>query len=167
MAELTQNERLQPSLLDRLTDNDPEKKQESRDKRVLSLQRLREAVRRDLTWLLNCGNLSATDDLDDYPEVNRSVINFGVPDLAGSTASTLNRSDVERMLRQSVLNFEPRIIPETLKVRLDRDHEQMTRNALVFLIEGELWAQPVPMQLFLKTALDLETGAIDVTETNG
>ena len=167
MAELTQNERLQPSLLDRLTDDDPQNRQESRDKRILSLQRLREAVRRDLSWLLNCGNLSATEDLDDYPEVYRSVINYGAPDLAGSTASTLNRIDVERMLRESVLNFEPRILRDTLKVKLDRDHEQMSHNALVFLIEGELWAQPVPMQLFLKTALDLETGAIDITETNG
>lgn len=167
MAELTQNERLQPSLLDRLTDLEPEKKQESRDKRVLSLQKLREAVRRDLTWLLNCGNLSSTDDLDDYPEVYRSVLNFGVPDLAGTTVSTINRNDVERTLRESVINFEPRILRETLKVRLDRDHGEMNRNAVVFLIEGELWAQPVPMQLFLKTALDLETGAIDVTETNG
>ncbi|MEL7451491.1 MAG: type VI secretion system baseplate subunit TssE [Pseudomonadota bacterium] len=167
MAELTQNERLQPSLLDRLTDNDPEKKRESRDKRVLSLQKLREAVRRDLTWLLNCGNLESTDDLDDYPEVGKSVINFGVPDLAGSTVSTINRNEVERMLRSAVLAFEPRILPETLKVKLDRDHEEMNRNAVVFLIEGELWAQPVPLQMFLKTALDLETGAIDVSDTNG
>ncbi len=167
MAELTQNERLQPSLLDRLTDNEPDKKRESRDKRVLSLQKLREAVRRDLTWLLNCGNLESTDDLDDYPEVGKSVVNFGVPDLAGSTVSTLNRNEVERMLRSAVLAFEPRILPETLKVKLDRDHEEMNRNAVVFLIEGELWAQPVPLQMFLKTALDLETGAIDVTDTNG
>ncbi len=167
MAELTQNERLQPSLLDRLTDNEPDKKRESRDKRVLSLQKLREAVRRDLTWLLNCGNLESTDDLDDYPQVGSSVVNFGVPDLAGSTVSTLNRNEVERMLRSAVLAFEPRILPETLKVKLDRDHEEMNRNAVVFLIEGELWAQPVPLQMFLKTALDLETGAIDVTDTNG
>ncbi|MEM9056349.1 MAG: type VI secretion system baseplate subunit TssE [Pseudomonadota bacterium] len=167
MAELTQNERLQPSLLDRLTDNEPDKNQESRDKRVLSLQRLREAVRRDLSWLLNCGSLASTDDLDDYPEVSRSVINFGVPDMAGSTVSTLNRGEVERLLRDAVLNFEPRIIAETLRVKLDRDHEEMNRNAVVFLIEGELWAQPVPLQMYLKTALDLETGAIDVTETNG
>ena len=45
MAELTSKERLQPSLLDRLTDDEPDKTQESRDQRVLSANRLRECVR--------------------------------------------------------------------------------------------------------------------------
>ena len=44
MAELTQQERLQPCLLDRLTDDAPEKTQESRDQRVVSLRRLREVT---------------------------------------------------------------------------------------------------------------------------
>jgi type VI secretion system protein ImpF len=34
MAELTQKDRLQPSLLDRLTDDEPDKLQESREKRI-------------------------------------------------------------------------------------------------------------------------------------
>ncbi len=83
MAELTQKERLQPSLLDRLIDDEPEKKQESRHKRVLSLQQLREGVLRDLAWLFNAGNLGSVQPLDDYPEVQTSVVNYGVPELAG------------------------------------------------------------------------------------
>ena len=67
MAELTQKERLQPSLLDRLTDNEPEERQESRDKRILSPSRLRESVRRDLTWLFNTPNLATVLDLDGKP----------------------------------------------------------------------------------------------------
>ena len=43
MAELTSKERLQPSLLDRLTDEDSAARQESRDKRVLSMRGLRRA----------------------------------------------------------------------------------------------------------------------------
>ena len=42
MAELTTQERLQPSLLDRLTDDEPGKHEESRDKRVITANRLRE-----------------------------------------------------------------------------------------------------------------------------
>ncbi len=57
MAELTAGERLQPSLLDRLTDNEPTKTQETRDQRVMSLQQIRAAVERDLASLLNAGNL--------------------------------------------------------------------------------------------------------------
>ena len=53
MAELATKERLQPCLLDRLTDDEPEKSTESRDRRVFSLRQLRQAVLRDLSWLLN------------------------------------------------------------------------------------------------------------------
>ena len=60
MADLTPQERLQPSLLDRLTDSAPDTKRESRDRRVLSMRRLRSAVLRDLAWLLNTGHLETT-----------------------------------------------------------------------------------------------------------
>ena len=71
MAELTQKERLQPSLLDRLTDDSPTERRESRDKHVISPSRLRECVRRDLTWLLNTANLATVEDLTDHPHVAR------------------------------------------------------------------------------------------------
>ena len=64
MAELSLQERLQPSLLDRLTDNEPDSNDESRAQRVLSLNRLKRSVLRDLAWLLNSGNLANTEDLD-------------------------------------------------------------------------------------------------------
>ena len=60
MPELLLKERLQPSLLDRLTDDRPQDKNESRDARVLTVPQLRASVLRDLCWLLNCeaiGNL--------------------------------------------------------------------------------------------------------------
>ena len=40
-------------------------------------------------------------------------------------------------------------------------------TALVFEIEGELWAQPVPVQLFLETAIEVETRLAVVTEVKG
>jgi type VI secretion system protein ImpF len=76
MAELTPKERLQPSLLDRLTDNEPERKVEGRDLRVLSPQRLRESVRRDLGWLFNSVNFVSVQDLSGHPEAERSTLNF-------------------------------------------------------------------------------------------
>jgi len=167
MAELTPKERLQPSLLDRLSDDEPEKKSESREKRVLSLKRLRECVMRDLAWLLNAGSLETTEDLTGYPLVAESVLNYGVRDLTGLTVSRSDPTVLERMLKQVILNFEPRILGNTLKVRVTTDEGQMNRNALNFEIEGDLWAQPVPMRLFLKTELDLETGDIQVSDEYG
>jgi type VI secretion system protein ImpF len=165
MAELTPKERLQPSLLDRLTDEEPEAKEEARDKRVLSMRRLRESVLRDLGWLLNSSNLSsAVEDLEDYPLVARSVINYGLPDLAGESASGIDATKVERMLRQAIWDFEPRILRNTVKIRSVIDRDQMNRNAVAFVIEGDLWAQPVPLRLYLKTELDLESGSVTLAD---
>ena len=88
MAELTPQERLQPALLDRLIDDAPHNKtKESREHRVLNKQRLRAAVLRDLAWLFNATNFASSADLAAHPEVARSVVNFGLPALAGQTAS--------------------------------------------------------------------------------
>jgi type VI secretion system protein ImpF len=164
MAELTQKERLQPSLLDRLTDDERENRQESRDKRVLSPARLRECVRRDLTWLLNTTHLAALEDLQAHPEVQRSVLNYGMPDLAGRTSSSIDIRSLERMLVKVIADFEPRLLKSSVKVKVVADPEKMNHNAMCFSIEAELWAQPLPLRLFLRTDIDLETGTVNVTD---
>ena len=164
MAQLTLKERLQPSLLDRLTDDEPHKKRESREQRVLSMRKLREAVLRDLNWLLNSNKLSPSENLDDYPRVASSVVNYGLPDLAGTTASSQNVAEVEQVIRQTIWDFEPRILRNTLNVRVIVDPEEMSRNALTFEIHGELWAQPVPLRLFMKTEIDLENGIVTLED---
>jgi type VI secretion system protein ImpF len=164
MAELTPSERLQPSLLDRLTDDDPQHSQEGRNRRVLSLQRLREGVLRDLGWLLNTTNMADDSLAERLPHVSQSVVNYGLPDLAGLTSSSIAVSELERLVMQAIWDFEPRILRHTLKVTARTNDETMNLNALVFEIEGELWAQPVPLELFLKTEVDLESGDIVVTE---
>jgi type VI secretion system protein ImpF len=164
MADLTQKDRLQPSLLDRLTDNEPERRQESREARVLSPSRLRECVRRDLAWLFNTTHLKAMQDLDDYPAVVHSVVNYGMPDMAGRTLSGVDSTLLEQAIRRAILDFEPRLVARTLRVRLVVDDKQMNHNAMAFDIEAELWAQPLPLRLFLRTAIDLESGIIDVRD---
>lgn len=167
MAELSLQERLQPSLLDRLTDNEPDSNVESRAQRVLSLNRLKRSVLRDLAWLLNSGSLAMTEDLGPYPHVENSVLNYGVSDLAGTTASATDVKALEREIRQAILDFEPRILANSLKVKVNLNKEKMSRKTLSFLIEGQLWAQPLPVDLYLSTDLDLETGNAMVNETTG
>ena len=101
MAELTQKERLQPSLLDRLTDDSPTERNESRDARVLSLKKLRECVLRDLTWLLNTESFESVVNLDSVPAVKSSSLNYGIPTVAGLTASGLELAKLERQVKNS------------------------------------------------------------------
>src|SRR2546422_45504 len=135
MPELIVVEKLQPCLLDRLTDDEPKNSEESRAQRVISLQRYRHGVMRDLQWLFNASahlpqEGKATFSIEDYPEARRSVINFGTRHLFGRTAPNLR--DLERDLTDALYTFEPRILRNSLKVRV-----QMEENMLALEVDGE------------------------------
>jgi len=166
MAEqLLPQDRLQPALLDRLTDNEPDKTQEPREARVLSKSRMRQSVLRDLAWLFNATRLEAVTDLANVPSVRRSVLNFGLPALSGRTASSLDMTDLARAVREAILTFEPRILPATLQVRtLLEPGELDHHNVIGVEIHGELWAQPVPLEFLVRTEFDLETGKVQVAD---
>lgn len=165
MAELSSRERLQPSLLDRLTDQAPEQRRESMEQQSLTMQQLRQAVLRDLAWLLNTTNLETSDDLDATPLVARSTLNFGIPGFTGLVRSSGKVAGLETAITDAIRAFEPRIRADSLRVRARKPREDAPTPALVFEIEGELWAQPVPQQLFLETSIELETRMAVVSET--
>lgn len=158
MADLTPMEKLQPCLLDRLTDEDPRSSVEGRDMRVVSLQRYREAVLRDIIWLLNTGCHCEDDTLDDFPEVKNSVLNFGIRDVCGMTIAGLSVEDLEKEMVRTIKTFEPRITPQTLRVRAIIDDDRYDNHGLEFEIMGDVWANPMPEALYIKTSVDLETG---------
>lgn len=166
MPELTPQERLQPALLDRLSDDDPTNQQpEPRERRIINATRLRQAVLRDLSWLFNATQCRAKEGLAGYPYAEKSVINYGLPALAGQTASKLDVVALELAMRQAILDFEPRIAPATLQVEaivaeLAMDHH----NVVAVQISGQLWAQPVPFELMLRTEVDLETGTVEIRD---
>lgn len=165
MAELTPTDRLQPALLDRLSDDDPATRSEPREARVVSRQRLKQAVLRDLSWLLNASRMVGVADWSVAPEARHSVINFGMPALAGQTASALDITELERSMRQTIIDFEPRIDPATLRVEAETSLSALDHhNQIQVRIRGNLWAQPVPIELLLRTELDLETGQVDIED---
>lgn len=164
MAELTPRERRQPCLLDRLTDDEPQSSVESRDRRVIGNQQFRRGVLRDLGWLLNAASRMDAETAAEFPAAARSVLNFGIPDLCGLTTSSVEPVQVERSIRQAIERYEPRILPRTLRVQAVTDADEMGPNAVSFRISGELWAQPMPEHLFVKTEIDLETGQCSVED---
>lgn len=159
MAERLLAERLQPSLLDRLTDNAPETQVETGRDWIIDIARLREIVQRDLRWLLNTSNLETDQDLSGYPHVARSVVNFGIRDISGTIATAPRAIEIRQAIRRAIETFEPRLLPETLEVEMHQD--KVGSGAVIsFDIRAELWAEPVPMDLYLRTALDITTGEV-------
>ena len=157
-------DRLQPALLDRLTDDAPQSRAEADDTRVMSKNQLRQAVLRDLGWLFNASQ-SLPREAQAMPGLGGSVLNFGMPPLSGQLASKLDILQLEKMIRQTIIRFEPRILPETLVVRaLEFSSVLDTHNVIEFDIRGHLWAQPVPLEVLLRTQLDLEAGLVSVRD---
>lgn len=162
MAELAPRERLQPSLLDRLTDDEPDKAVESRERRVMSVRSLRQVVLRDLAWLLNTTNLFSVAPRHGLPHLANSVLNYGIPDISGASLAGMNVGDLERGIRQAIWDYEPRLIRASVSVRAVPAGK--TENKIMFEIEGDMWAQPYPERLYLKTELDIDNASIVLSD---
>jgi type VI secretion system protein ImpF len=149
---------LQPALFDRL------ERPELIGRRGFSVDRLREAVKRDLAWLFNTTHLAASQDLSEYPYVEQSVLNYGLPDLSGKTVAGIDDKELERLIRLAIRNFEPRLLSESIRVRALPPGEKVAHNILKFEIEADLWGEPIPLHVLLKTEIDLDIGDVKVTE---
>jgi type VI secretion system protein ImpF len=162
------HDRLQPALLDRLTDDQRGSAIEADERRVMSKQQIRQAVLRDLSWLLNAVQPLAGKVAERFPVPADSVLNYGLPPMAGQLASRIDVSVLERSIREAIQRFEPRILADTLEVRaIEFDSVMATHNIIEFEIRGFLWAQPVPLELLLRTQLDLEAGQVEVKDASG
>ena len=161
MADKTITERLQPSLLDRLTDLEPEAETESKDDRVIDIRRLRDIIRRDLAWLLNANNQDTVIDAQRYPHVTNSVLNYGVRDVAGDFSTPTRVDDIRKAIARAIAQFEPRINEGTLEVIL-RQTDESSKSVVDFDIRADMWAQPLPMELYLRSQVDLTTGHLSL-----
>src|SRR5262245_24648249 len=130
----------------------------------MSKKRRRPAVLRDLAWLFNTTRLEKGMDGSKAPYARKSVVNYGLPALSGQTASTLEVNDLERGIRQAILDYEPRILPDSLQVRAIETGEFENHNVIGVEIVGQLWAEPVPLELLVRTEIDLETGQVEIAD---
>ncbi|MEO0912323.1 MAG: type VI secretion system baseplate subunit TssE [Pseudomonadota bacterium] len=161
MSDLTTLERLQPSLLDRLTDEAPEELRENRDSRVIDIRRLREILRRDLAWLLNTSNAEQTIDEKLYPHAANSVLNFGISKISGDFSTVEKAEYIRKAIRASIAQFEPRILPNTIQVIL-RTEETKTASVISYDIRADMWAEPLPLEVFLRSEVDVTTGELQL-----
>ncbi|MBR9862004.1 type VI secretion system baseplate subunit TssE [Neptunicoccus cionae] len=157
-TELSDRERLQPSLLDRLTDKSPTDTKDTAGERYIDVRRLREIILRDLGWLLNTANNEEIIDPALYPHAARSTLNFGISDIAGRKVLQTDAKTLESSIKEAIYALEPRIIPGTLEVTAAKATPDAADSQITMDIRGELWATPVPLELYLRTRLDVADG---------
>lgn len=158
--------RLRPSLLDSLTDRHPERQLEGPRERSVDEDELREQVRRDLTWLFNTTHLNAGIDLSAFPHAQRSVVNFGLPTLTGRMLSGISKETLARQVLEALLRFEPRLLPDTIQVAVSIGETHAGIAALIIDIAADLWAEPQPLALHLRTEVDVETGRVAIEKSS-
>jgi type VI secretion system protein ImpF len=160
-------DRLLPALLDRLIDDDPTKRVEAEYSRSMNRSAYRQSVLRDMRWLFNAINAEAEIDFEGFAQAQNSTINFGLPGLAGQRFSELDWSKIEAMMRDAVLRFEPRVLPDTVEVRAITTADTTGHhNLLAFEIRGQLWSEPYPLDLLLRSQIDLESGVVSVSDNS-
>ncbi len=154
MSRLNPQQRLIPTIKDRLTDPDAGGTQANP---WFSVREMEQAVLRDLRGLLGT-HLTKMDVPKEYTEVCNSIYVYGLPDITSLNELTNEQqSEIARLIEETVARFEPRL--RNVKVRLLKPTEGKQRAALVHL-DARLALDPAP-EMAVETVLDLATGHYD------
>ena len=135
---------------------------ENPEQRRLSARRLRDAITRDLGWLLNTLSLDATQDLGAFPEVRKAVVNYGMPSFAGRAVSSIDAVVAAQRIETAIAAFEPRL--RGVHVIASRGDESATGGELKFEIEAEMWSYPSMQRVVLDTRIDTDSGNVSVVD---
>ncbi len=123
---------------------------------------LRITVRRELSWILNTTNLSSVEDLEPYPHVMSSVLNYGVPDFAGKPLTRRVIQGRAKEIREAIRIFEPRLDPDHIEVEALSTVER--ENAITYVIRGDITAAVQAMPVEFKTDVEVDTASVIVRE---
>ena len=146
---------LMPSLLDRLID--PESLGTPASP-WYGVEQLTSAVRRDLLALLNSRQTNQ-GLCEEYPNCERSLLAFGLPDLPSLEAYTATqREAIGRRIESVIRLFEPRL--SNVRVTLSSPVDERER-AVHYMVDATLHVDSAPDVAF-EVILELATGQYDV-----
>ncbi|WP_130832949.1 type VI secretion system baseplate subunit TssE [[Erwinia] mediterraneensis] len=155
-----------PTLLDRLIDEEPKLQEERFDRFFYSGREMRAIVLRDLIALLNNANLEDQLDPVRHQHVTASVLNYGIAPMTGSYAIQHNWTTIEKIFREAILRFEPRIIPESLRVTAPGNLDTPFQNGMMlFEIHALIYWQPYPIDLAAKGIYDRENDRVMLNDS--
>ncbi|MBV8809541.1 MAG: type VI secretion system baseplate subunit TssE [Acidobacteriaceae bacterium] len=145
------------SVLDRLID--PELKIPGPPlSRSRSLQKLRDAVRRDLEWLLN--TRQPIEVAAEGSQLQHSLYMYGLPDITSRSAKdNRDRQFLTQSIETAIAQFEPRLMNVRVTL-IDNETEKMP--LLRFAIDGLLRVDPNPEHVSFDTLLQLSSGECTV-----
>lgn len=142
-----------PSVLDRLIDHEPQSFHEAPASRLQSLNDLKQAVKRDLEWLLNARQVVGGVP-PELKELSRSLAAYGLPDFTSvSVKSPADQIRMRRALEMTISAFEPRLENVTVSLSQVRDVDHKLR----FRIDARIKVEPSPEPVTFDTILQAST----------
>jgi len=131
-----------------------------RARQVITESVLRREVSRDLEALLNAIAMESTIDMTETPHARKSILNFGLPDVADRTIDENAVGDIPGEIMAAIVNFEPRLAANSLHVERDMDVDPAELKVR-FLCRADLTCDPVHVPVeFVADIID--TGKIIV-----
>jgi type VI secretion system protein ImpF len=151
MARNQDQQGLLPSILDRLCDPDSTG---TAWRRGYSIAQMMDSVQRDLEDLLNTRQ-SRQGLGEQFPELENSIVGYGLPDLTSLDAiSPEQREQIGRLLEATISRFEPRLRDVRASLLNPGDGKE---RSLRFRVEARVCVEPAPPVAF-ETVLELTTG---------
>ncbi len=153
MPNLGNDTKVVASILDRLIDDDPTGI-EALPVRLQDLQQLKASVARDLEALLNTRQELFNQSAADFPEVDRSIVTYGLPDFSAfNLRSQRDRQAVQREVENAILKFEPRLAEVRVSLEPLKEHDRNVR----FRVDALLKMDPALASVSFDTVLRLNT----------
>ncbi len=162
MPSIPSDQPLVPSLLDRLLDDEPAATREPMKARHQVLREMKYSLRRDVENLLNTRRRAML-----WPphlsELERSLLNYGIPDITGLELTTSDGREQLRQVIETVLRqFDPRF--KSVSVEMIEPTDRADRT-LRFRISAVVYAEPAFEEVVFDSSLEPATGEIEVKGT--
>lgn len=150
------------SILDRLTDLEPDSKTEGRSSPWEAMRALKASLCRDLAALLNTRR--AEQDFDPgFEQATNSLLSFGVTDFtAYNLKSGIEQELVRRSIERAIRQFEPRLSRVTVAL----EKPDPLRPMLRFQIEALLRVDPDAEAVVFDATLHRDSRRVGVSGAN-
>jgi len=122
---------------------------------------LRSEVAHDLEALVNTIALESSEDLSDFECVRRSVLNFGMPDIAHRTIDETSVNDIKGEIETTLKHFEPRLTPNSIHAARDVTVDK-TELKVRIVVKADLRCEPVNVPVEFVADVDVDGNAIQI-----
>jgi type VI secretion system protein ImpF len=122
---------------------------------------LRSEVSRDLSMLMNTINMASIEDLSEAPAVRRSILNYGIPDLAHRSIDETGVGDITGEIERALVDYEPRLVPASIRAMRDKTVRAADLQ-LRFHVRAELKCDPINIPVEFIADMEVETGKVKI-----